>query len=155
MLIYSKPAKWMREHNNHCCNKTDEINTIIFKYQFFVRHIITSLVHIYLYIYNMADAIWQGENSWVSVLLPTLFCFHRLCYKQLSKNAQNIRNPIPFWCKIKSPQQNCTKQKRGEFPVVNFTSNTYQMKRKNAGWHRIANIWNHCMDIMHFSICRC
>ncbi|MCI6920498.1 MAG: transposase, partial [Lachnospiraceae bacterium] len=29
-----------------------------------------------------------------------------------------------------SPQQNCTKQKRGGFPVVNFTSNTYQMKRE-------------------------
>ena len=69
-------------------------------------------------------------NAWVSVLLPALFCFHRLCYKQLSKNNQNIRNPIPFWCKIKSPQQNCTKQKRGGFPVVNFTSNTYQMKRE-------------------------
>ena len=82
------------------------------------------------YHYTTFIAAVKIPLSWVSVLLPTLFCFHRLCYKQLSKNTQNIRNPIPFWCKIKSPQQNCTKQKRGGFPVVNFTSNTYQMKRE-------------------------
>ena len=27
-------------------------------------------------------------------------------------------------------KKNCTKQKEGGFPVVNFTSNTYQMKRE-------------------------
>ena len=90
------------------------------------------LFEVFLDIFSILffEKIVNEKETWVSVLLPTLFCFHRLCYKQLSKNNQNIRNPIPFWCKIKSPQQNCTKQKRGGFPVVNFTSNTYQMKRE-------------------------
>ena len=93
-----------------------------------ISHLNSSVAILFLLV--KIDRSTVKINTWVSVLLPTLFCFHRLCYKQLSKNAQNIRNPIPFWCKIKSPQQNCTKQKRGGFPVVNFTSNTYQMKRE-------------------------
>ena len=52
---------------------------------------------------------------WVSVLLSTKPCFHNHRHKQLSKNTKNIRNPIPFWCKIKSPQQNHTKLK---FPAI-------------------------------------
>ena len=58
------------------------------------------------------------------------FGFHRLCYKQLSKNAQNIRNPFLFCSKIKVSKQKSTKQKEGGFLMVNFTSNTYQMKRE-------------------------
>ena len=78
--------------------------------------------------------IFKLATAWVSAVLstrPQLYCIE---YTQFSKNAQNIRNPIPFWCKINSPQKNRTKQKEGGFPVVNFTSNTYQMKREILSW---------------------
>ena len=62
--------------------------------------------------------------------LSTLPRFHRLCYKQLSKNAQNIRNPFLFCSKIKVSNPKDPKQKSGELLMFNSTTNTYTLKRE-------------------------
>ena len=43
---------------------------------------------------------------------------------------KNIRNHSLYCSKIKVPNQNNTKQKKKGFLMLNFTSNTYQMKRE-------------------------
>ena len=119
-----------------------------------ISHLNSSVAILFLLV--KIDRSTVKINTWVSVLLPTLFCFHRLCYKQLSKNAQNIRNPIPFWCKIKSPQQNHTKQKERGLPGVNFTSNTYTLKREILTFSRKISrhlsSFNCSLLIFHYSI---
>lgn len=56
--------------------------------------------------------------------------FTDISYQHLSKNDQKIRNPFLFCSKIKVSNQNDTKQKSGEFLMLNSTTNTYILKRE-------------------------
>ena len=72
--------------------------------------------------------IFYYKNTCVSVVfIHSLLVLLILLWPDL-KITQNIRNLIPFWCKIKPPQQYSTKQKQKGFLMTHFTSNTYQMK---------------------------
>ena len=56
--------------------------------------------------------------------------FYQLYNKQLSKNAQNIRNPDSLFGIIKVTKQKPTKQKKRGLLMLNSTTNTYTLKRK-------------------------
>ena len=71
---------------------------------------------------------------WVFLSFPpflsTTTLFSMCCCEQVSKISKNIRNLLSFWCKIKLPNKNLTKQKERGFLMTYFTSNTYQIKWK-------------------------
>lgn len=65
-------------------------------------------------------------TSTFSSTTPNIFA---MSYQQLLKNNQKIRNLLPFCCKLKSSNKNLTKQKKNGFPMSNFISNTYTLKK--------------------------
>ena len=133
LIIFTNKYSVSKNKNVKMANKTPAVNLFFI----FVHLSISSLILLFLR-HNCNNAC-----PWVSAVLYTSASFSICSYKQLSKKHQNIRNLLPFWCKINSPQKNRTKQKRGGFPVVYFTTNTYTLKREilNFSNKTKPNLW--------------
>ena len=78
-------------------------------------------------------AQWAPVNTYTGLSFRSFIhnCgFYQLYNKQLSKNAQNIRNPDSLFGIIKVTKQKPTKQKKRGLLMLNSTTNTYTLKRK-------------------------
>ena len=117
-----------KSHPYICCIIFSHSYYLYSSLKFLLYVTITANIQQFLHIFKL-------QIAWVSAVLSTRPWFYGYHSEQLSKNDQNIRNLILFWCKIKLPYKNLTKQKE-RIPYGLFYIKYLHFKTKNFNFYQ-------------------